>query len=530
MEGGAAGHARLLMSGGFMSGRHGLRADLNLTRSDGWRDESSYDRRSGTLRWDWSSAQGLTARTVITASEVDQNDVATIDQDAFQARSTINRSPIAYRAVSALRLSSALELDRGRTLWSLTPFARYNTLELIPSWQLSYDPQLWDTRSRSLGVLAKVRHELEPLQARIIAGVDVDYTPGSFMAREIVTSPTSGIWSGYTKGEMHYDYDVTYSSASPYVQLELSPASRLTLEAGLRLDLVEYDYATQLTPLSSGAHRRPADTTLTYSHLSPKLGLTWRAFEQASLFASYRHGFRAPSQGQLFQQNGAANTVGLSPVKVDAYEAGLRGQVGGSVFYQLSAYDMRISDDILTYVTPSNTREASNAGRTSHRGVEGSLTFALPADLRVDASYSISSQRYSRWVPQAARPADVDRPAVPEVRYDGNLMEGAPRDLGSVMLTWSPELLADGRIALEWSHTGSYAMDPANIRSYGGHELVHLHASGRVLPTVELFGRLTNIFDRRYAETAAYDAFQGAMYQPGRGRAAYAGVRLGWSR
>src|SRR5690606_35510474 len=108
------------------------------------------------------------------------------------------------------------------------------------------------------------------------------------------TAPDGGIWSHYERGETHYDYDVTYRSASPYVQVEVRPASRLTLEAGVRLDLVGYDYRTHLTPLATGAHRRPADTTLTYSHLSPKLGLTWRALEQASLFASFRHGFRAP--------------------------------------------------------------------------------------------------------------------------------------------------------------------------------------------------------------------------------------------
>lgn len=530
VEGGSAGYARMLLSGGTMSGSHGIRGDLNVTRSDGWRDEARYERLSGTIRWDWSGAGGLTSRTVLTASDVDQNDVATIGQAAFDTLRTLNRSPIAYRSVSAVRVSSAVELDRGSTLWSITPFARYNTLELIPSWQLSYDPQVWDTRSTSLGLLAKVRHDLPALNSRVIAGVDMDYSPGSFTAQQIVTSPSNGIWSSYTPGEMHYDYDVTYRAMSPYVQVEYAPASRVTLEAGLRWDLVGYDYSSHLQPLFTGAHRRPADTTLSWSHLSPKLGITWRADDRAAFFASYRHGFRAPSQGQLFQQNSAANSVGLEPVKVDAVEAGVRGGFGGRVVYQLSAYDMWITDDILTFVTPMNTREATNAGSTRHRGVEASLTLALPSDLRLDAAWSVSSQRYREWVPQAARPATGTAPAVPEVRYDGHRMEGAPRDLGSVMLTWNPAVLRGGRVAVEWTHTGRYAMDPANLREYGGHDVANLHASGTVRQGVELFGRVTNLFDRRYAETAAYDSFQGAQYQPGAGRSVYAGVRLDWRR
>src|SRR6202022_307303 len=70
-----------------------------------------------------------------------------------------------------------------------------------------------------------------------------------------------------------------------------------------------------------------------------------------------RRRFRAPSQGQLFQQNSAANSVDLAPVKVDALELGVRGQLGWRATYQLSAYDMFVSDDIITYVTAQNTRE-----------------------------------------------------------------------------------------------------------------------------------------------------------------------------
>src|SRR5690348_17705034 len=108
------------------------------------------------------------------------------------------------------------------------------------------------------------------------------------------------------------------------------------------------------------------------STLFPYTTLFRSVDSSTSLYASYRHGFRAPSQGQLFQQSSATNTVDLAPVKVDSYELGLRGQVGARVSYQLSGYDMTIRDDILTFVTAINTREASNAGRTRHRGIEAS--------------------------------------------------------------------------------------------------------------------------------------------------------------
>src|SRR5690606_2251529 len=134
-------------------------------------------------------------------------------------------------------------------------------------------------------------------------------------------------------------------------------------------------------------------------------------------------------QGQLFQQNSAENTVDLKPVTVQSLETGFRGQLGSRFAYQANVYDMTISNDILTFVTESNTREATNAGETRHKGVELGVTAMLTPRWRVDASYSNASQRYVRWVPQAARPANGGNPAVPEISYSGNLVEQAPQDL-----------------------------------------------------------------------------------------------------
>ncbi|HEX5830613.1 MAG TPA: TonB-dependent receptor, partial [Gemmatimonadaceae bacterium] len=184
------------------------------------------------------------------------------------------------------------------------------------------------------------------------------------------------------------------------------------------------------------------------------------------------------------------------------------------------------------YVTPENRRAATNAGETRHRGIEVSAGAMLPAWLRLDASYSVGTQRYVTWVPQAARPATGTQPGIPEVRYDGHDVEAAPRDLASVSLQWAPPALRDGRIGLAWAHTGSYAMDAANTpgQRYPGYELLSANASYQLRPELELFARATNLLDEKYAELAAYDPFQRATYTPGTPRMVVAGVRLAWER
>uniref|UniRef100_UPI002FC71342 TonB-dependent receptor n=1 Tax=Aromatoleum sp. TaxID=2307007 RepID=UPI002FC71342 len=52
VEIGEHGWKRALVSGGNGYENGGWRGDLNLTKTDGWRDDTGYDRKSGTLRWD----------------------------------------------------------------------------------------------------------------------------------------------------------------------------------------------------------------------------------------------------------------------------------------------------------------------------------------------------------------------------------------------------------------------------------------------------------------------------------------------
>ena len=523
VEGGAYGYARLLASGGATYGAGGVRADLNLTRSENWKQEAPFHRQSGTARWDLASQAGWTARTVLTGSRIDQQDVPALSLALFDTARSTNLAPIAYRRVRALRLSAAIEHDLGASSWSITPYARYDDMQLLPSWQLTFDPQTWDTKNTSLGVLARYRRDFEPMRARVIVGADAEVSPGSFLAEQAIVSRTGSdrAFTSFTTGATQYDYDVIYRSVSPYLHAEASLLPALRIDAGLRADVSGYGYDTHLAPLDTGAHRRPASTTRSYSHLTPKVGATLALDSATNVFASYRHGFRAPSQNQLFQQSSAANTVDLAPVKVDALELGIRGQLGWRATYQLSAYDMRVTDDIITFVTAQNTREATNAGRTRHRGVELGTSTALTSAVRLDASYSVSRQTYVEWTPQAANGI------TPAVSYSGNLIENAPADLANVLVSWDAPALRGGRVALEWSHTGGYATDPGNTHRYGGYELLHLHFSARVA-RMELFGRVTNLTDRAYAELVTYDAFQKDQLTPGGPRMVFLGLKANW--
>jgi outer membrane receptor protein involved in Fe transport len=514
LEGGPYGFARVLASATTLRGDGGFRAELNLTRTDGWRSGTAYGRQSGTIRWDRVASPTSTLHTVASFSRIDQSTAGSsaISSDDYLRAPELNYTPISYRDVRAFRVSSAYQRIAGGTLVNVTPFARWNRMEMLPNWSLTYDPAISRTGHASVGALLKVRRDISPLRARLIAGTDFDYSPGSHFERAVQPVRSGKIFESYTDAEVLYDYDVAFWTVSPYVQAEASPFDRVRLTAGLRLDVLGYEYENRLGALATGRHRRPASTAVDYAHLSPKLGVTADIAPWLNAFAAYGHGFRAPSEGQLFRQGSARNTIGLEPVKADNYEVGVRGRALGRIDFEVSAYHMTKTDDILAYTRTDGSTETVNAGETSHRGIEWTAGLEVMDPLRVDVAYSRMKHTYERWRPRA----DED--------FSGNEMEDAPGQVGNIALRWAPPVLRGGSLGIEWQRIGAYWMDPANTHRYPGHDLLNLRASAPVLDRLTLFARVLNATDARYAESAAFTTARGEEYAPGMPRAVYVGL------
>jgi outer membrane receptor protein involved in Fe transport len=524
-EAGAYGWDRVLGSVSARRSGDALRADLNYTRTDGWRTGTAYDRQTGSLRWDhlWS---GASLKTVATFSRIDQQTAgsSTLGEDDYRDHPTLNYTPISFRNVRAFRLSTAYERTGGSTLLSVTPFVRWNEMELLPNWSLSYDPTVYTTGHRSAGVIARYRVDLAPVRTRLIAGVDVDYSPG-FREEDRITPTRSGdgnrFYTDYTVAARVYDYDVTFHGISPYLQAEAELHPRVHLTAGVRQDWLGYDYDTHQASVDTVRYRVLDDTSLSYHHLSPKLGMTWEAGRALNLFASYTHGFRAPSEGQIFRPGRSRDTDRLAPVKADNYEAGARGQLGARIGYTVSAYRMEVSDDILTFQNADNSRETVNAGRTRHEGIELGLGAELPAGFRADVSVSRARHTYRDWSVRAAGGSGA------AVDYSGHEMEAAPRDLWSARLAYSPTWLAGARVAADYQHVGRYWLDPDNTVRYGGHDLVSLTAGVPVGRALEATLRINNLTGEHYADGTAFNAAtRTGEYAPGMPTTIYAGLQL----
>jgi outer membrane receptor protein involved in Fe transport len=530
---GGHGWRRALLGGGNTHGTEAWRGDANFTKTDGWREATDYDRESVTARWDHAFGAQALAKTVLAYSTIDQQTGANapLIRDDYENNPTRNYHAIAFRKVDALRLSSAFEREVGDTLVSVIPYVRDDRMELLPSFTLSFDPQLYTTFNHSLGLLGKWRRDFTPLRTRLIAGLDLDYSPGGREENSIaVTGTGSGaarVYTDYTVGPRTYEYDVTYLGVAPYVHTEVSPSERLRLTAGLRYDRMRYDYDNRLSDdalqVGTNFYGHAADTSVDFSHLSPKLGATYALGADTSVFAAWNHGFRAPSESQLFRPTrgtsaviAQANTdsaLGLQPIKADQFEVGARGRAA-RVDYNLALYYLSKRDDIVSFRDPTtNVTQSMNAGETSHRGVETGFGIPLGDVFRLDAALSYAKHTYEDWV------------VSPTTDLSGKEMESAPRWIGNTRLAWIP---AKGRrVQLEWVSLGSYYLDQANTEKYEGHDFYNLRANWSLTQHWAVFGSVHNLTDVRYAESASISS-NTPVFSPGLPRTLYGGVEATW--
>ncbi len=503
----------------------GLRGDIGITHTDGWRNRTAYDRQSLNLRGDTSLADGSTLRTTLSLNNINQQMGANsyVSAADYLRHPQQNNTPFAYRRVEAAFTSMAWEKPIGDGLLSITPYLRANRMDLLPSYQLNNDPVRFVQEYHSFGLQTRYRQDFGFWRSRIIGGVDMDLSPGSYVEDRLnvlKTATAPALVYAYTTGKRLYDFNVTYQQVSPYLHAETSPVEPLRLVAGVRYDAIGFDYHNNLADgafasgLSgnSATFRRPGDTSRYYGHLSPSIGGTWRFAPDLAGFLAFKQSFRTPEATQLFRQGASLDTVHLRPITANTVEAGFRSVYPGAFTWELVGYHTTKRNDILSTTANNTQATQTNNGETRHVGVEAAAAYAISEEWRLSGSLGHGRHNYVNWLSSSGN-------------LSGKTMAAAPAFTASAVLGYAPGWLPGLRTSLEWQRVGSYWMNDANTVQYGGHDLVNLRAEYEVTPGVKLFGRVMNLLNTRWATSASLSG-TAPQYAPGLPLNAYAGVAI----
>lgn len=535
LEVGSHGWKRGLFSAGdSIDANSGFRFDLNITDNEGYREESDYSRASTTLRYDNQLNDNWNSKTVFAFSQIEQSGVSSLEEEDYLNNPKKNRfhSDIGFREVDALRLSAEFNYSSNESeLWTLIPFYRDNQMKMMPSWMVTYDPNIRDYEFQSYGMLIKYRNQLNE-NVELITGLDFESTPSSYREEAITVVLEDDIYTDYSPtGNLNYDFDAKQNIISAYAQFEWKISTEWLLSIGGRFDDFEVDYDDNIAAQAvDPSHIRPLSQTVDFDNFSPKFGLIYYINDSHNIYFNRRDSFVAPSVGRLFRPGSSLGSENLKPVQGESTEIGFRGNWNQDWRYELAIYDLQKKDDLVSIIDGAD-RRIVNAGETSHQGIEVGLQGQINSQLVFNFAWTKTRQEYEEfaYLFQCFSPACGRQIPGPPIRENRNFagfdIGKAPESLGNISLEYYPEAIEGARFELELEHVGEYFTDETNTQKYDGHDLFNFRASYPLSEKFKLNFRAMNLTDERYSTyTSNQVGDPDISYRPGLPRSYYLNV------
>ena len=290
---------------------------------------------------------------------------------------------------------------------------------------------------------------------------------------------------------------------------DLLPRLSATLSGRLNLARIEMSDLTGTSPDLNGRH--------SFSRFNPAAGLAYRVSPALTLYGGYSEANRTPTPLELacsdplrpcLLENALVADPPLKQVVSKSWEAGVRGAPrlgGGRLNWRLGLFQTDNDNDIVALASAIQGRGSyANVPKTRRRGLEASAAFtasrwmAYAAYSHIEATYRFAGDLPSPNSPFANKDGDLQ--VVP-----GDRMGGVPANRFKAGLEFEPipaltlgaDVLAVGRQYLVGDETNQDAPLPA-------YWTADLRASLRLGPHLELYGRIDNLFDRRYATFGSY--------------------------
>lgn len=491
------------------SATHGFRGSFAILHDGGFRADSGLEQQKARLRYDYKAPDTRIAAT-LTAVNTNQETAGFVRGVKAYKNPLLyrgNPDPEAYRDAWAVRAAIRMERDLGDKLTLvLTPYARSNSMNFLMHF-LPGKP-VEENAHWSGGLLSSLVATLDGGH-RVIFGLDNEYTDG--WLTEIQYNPTAGTAPNQSPQGVHYDYSVRALVVAPYVHSEWRIAPQTLFTAGLRFEYTRYDYQNYAPAGIFGRFLRIPDRVDEFGDFTPKIGLLHEFSDGLTTYVNLARGTRAPQTTDLYRLQRLQVPGVAKSEELDSVEVGARGRVTG-ISYETNLFYMEKRNYYFRDAGGFNVTD----GRTDHAGIEVELTapLAFGFDIAAAGTYARHTYAFTNITPT-------------ETIRDGDDVDTAPRTLGNLRLGYNFNDGA-GRAELEWVHMGSYWMNAGNTVKYDGHDIFNLRLDYEIGENVTLFGKLTNIMNKRYADRADYsDMGMGEeRYFPGADRGLYLGATL----
>jgi outer membrane receptor protein involved in Fe transport len=250
----------------------------------------------------------------------------------------------------------------------------------------------------------------------------------------------------------------------------------------------------------------------TFSRFNPMIGGTYKITPGLTAYAGYSEANRAPTPLELACADPARPCIAaafliadppLKQVVSRTVEAGFRGTTElniGTLGWKVGAFRATNADDILAIPSPElqGFGYFQNVGRTRRQGIEAQVNLTSKT-LQIYASYTLVDARFLDPLQLGSHSPFADADGNIQV-LPGNRIPAIPRNRIKagidVAVTDALKVGADALFVSNQYFAGDESNQFPRLPSYA---VLNLHASYQINKTFQIYGRVNNVFDNRYA-------------------------------
>ena len=520
--------------GSFDTRRFGLKASgadgslgyvvgASTFSTDGYREHSAAERRLGNAKLTWTP--DASSKLTLVANRLDlpkaqdplgltraqfQADPRGVDPaaKAFDTRKTVDQTQLGAIYERQVDASNSLRVlvyggQRDTEQFQSIPVAPQAN-PLHPGGVISLERDY-----RGTDVRWSTQAELGEMPFGFIVGVTYDALSERRQGFQNFVGATLGV-----KGALRRDERNDVADFDQYVQASLQMTPSWSVNAGVRHSSVRFRsedrYIVGTNPDDSGSVR--------FAATLPVVGVLFAVSESLHLYATAGRGFETPTLNELaYRPNGATGlNLALQAARSDSVEAGAKLRFGSTGEATAAVFETRTRDEIVTQSNVGGRSTFQNAGATRRRGLELSAATDLVGDVRLQGAYTLLDARYrDAFQTCAATPCPAPTLTIPA----GNRIPGIARSAFFAALAWAPPL--GWRGGVEARALSRVWVNDANSDAAAGFATaaVNLGYLARI-GAIELsgFGRVDNVFGRRYAGSVIVGEGNSRFFEPAPGR------------
>ncbi len=316
------------------------------------------------------------------------------------------------------------------------------------------------------------------------------------------------------QGEMRRNERNLMWNLDPYLQTAWQLSDSWSLDAGVRFSTVNFDsndyYITSDDPDDSGNRR--------YHRWLPAASLNYAIDSSWNTYVSAGRGFETPTLNELSYRSNDQNglNLGLQPATSDTFEWGTKKRIGNGLL-TAAVFQTDTKNEIVTDGSSNGRSTYKNAGETRRRGLELGLDQQFGYDWHAKAAWTLLDARYRSN-------------ACGSDSCDGKRIPGIARNMAYAGLGYTPEQgwYAGGEVR----YLSDIAANDQNDVKAPSYTVVGVNSGYKWLIknwTLDLFGRVDNLFDRRYVGSVIVNESNGRYYESAPGRNYSAGLTVSYA-